>query len=139
MRAHRALEALELGLQRLLVDRVDLGERDDLGLVGQAFAISRELAADGAVIRAGVFARRVDEVDERAATLDMTEETIAEPLALVRALDEAGNVGEDEIPPVDANDAEARMERREGIVGDLRLARPKPWRETSTCRRWAGR
>ena len=39
----------------------------------------------------------------------------------MRALDEAGNIGEHEVAPVDLDHAEARMERRERIVGDLGL------------------
>ena len=38
---------------------------------------------------------------ERAAALDMAEEPVAEAVTLMRALDQAGNVGEHEIAPVD--------------------------------------
>ena len=70
-----------------------------------------------------MLAGAVDEMEEHAAALDMAEEAVAEPMALMRALDQAGNVGEDEFAPVGPHDAEARMQRREGIVGDLRLGR----------------
>ena len=119
--ADRALEPFELLRERLLVDGVDLRQADDLGLLLEALAIGRELAADGAVVGAGVGPGRVDEMDERAAALDMAEEAVAEAVAFMRALDEAGNVGEDEIAPVDADDAEAGMEGGERIVGDFRL------------------
>ena len=56
-----------------------------------------------------------------AAALDMAEETVAEAGALVRAFDQAGDVGEHELAAVDRDDAELRMQRGEGIVGDLRL------------------
>ena len=60
-------------------------------------------------------------MDERAAALDMAEKPVAETVALVRALDQAGNVGEHEVAPVDPDDAETRMEGGERIVGDLGL------------------
>ena len=68
-----------------------------------------------------MFAGRVDEMQDRAAALDMAEEAVAEAVALVRAFDQAGNVGEHEIALVDLHHAEAGMQRRERIVGDLRL------------------
>ena len=43
-----------------------------------------------------MFARAVDEMQQHAAALDMAEEAVAEAGALVRALDQAGNVGEHE-------------------------------------------
>ncbi len=67
-----------------------------------------------------MFAGGVDQMHQRAAALDMAEKAVAEADALVRALDQAGNVGEHEIAFVDAHHAEAGMQRGEGIVGDLR-------------------
>ena len=104
------LEPFELLRQRLLVDGVDLGQADDLGLLLEPFAVGRELAPDRAVVGAGVGPGRVDEMHERAAALDMAEEAVAEPVAFMRALDEAGNVGEDEIAPVDARRRRGRDE-----------------------------
>jgi hypothetical protein len=66
--------------------------------------------------------RQIDEVDEDRAALDVAEELIAEAVAFVRAFDEAGDVSDDEgLAVVGADDAEVRDERREGVVGDLRL------------------
>ena len=62
-------------------------------------------------------------MEQHPAALDMAEEAVAEPRALVRPRDQARDVGEDEFAPGDAHDAEPGMERREGIVGDLRLRR----------------
>ena len=45
----------------------------------------------------------------------------AEAGAFMRALDQAGNVGQHEFLFVDIHDAQLRMQGREGIVGDLRL------------------
>ncbi len=59
---------------------------------------------------------------QRRATLDVAEELIAEAVAFVGAFDEPGDVGDDErFGVVGADDAEVRDERRERIVGDLRL------------------
>ena len=62
-------------------------------------------------------------MQQNAATLDMAEETVAKADALVRALDQAGNIGEHEFAPVDLDDAELRLQRGERIVGDFRLGR----------------
>ena len=40
-------------------------------------------------------------MNERAAALDMAEEAVAETVTFMRALDQAGNVGEDEVATVD--------------------------------------
>ena len=92
----RPLQAGDLLLQGVRIERVGLRERDDLGLVGEAVAVGLELVADGAVGPAGMFARAVDEVEQHAAALDMAEEAVAEAGALVRSLDQAGDVGEHE-------------------------------------------
>src|SRR5690606_3505554 len=58
-----------------------------------------------------------------AGALDMAEEAVAEARAFMRALDQAGDVGEHEFAAVDPDNAELRMERGEGVVGDLGLGR----------------
>ena len=68
-----------------------------------------------------MFAAGVDEMQKHAAALDMAEEMIAEAEALMGALDQPGNIGEHEFAAVAGDDAELRMQGREGIVGDLRL------------------
>jgi hypothetical protein len=70
-----------------------------------------------------MLAGAVDEMQQDAAALDMAEEAVAETGAFMRALDQAGNVGEHEFAAVDLDDAELRMQRGEGIVGDLRFGR----------------
>jgi hypothetical protein len=60
-------------------------------------------------------------MQEHARALDMAEEAVADADAFMRAFDQAGNVGQHEFARVDARHAEARMQRRERIVGDLRL------------------
>ena len=86
-------------------------------------AVGSKLAAHRLVSVARVIAGHVDEMDQRTAALDMAEETVADPRTLVRALDQPRNVGEHELRALVADDAEVRMQRREGIVGDLRLRR----------------
>src|SRR5438093_561522 len=53
----------------------------------------------------------------------MSEKAVAEALAFMRALDQPGNVGEHEFAALRTHDAELRMQRRERIIGDLRLGR----------------
>src|SRR2546430_17523388 len=47
---------------------------------------------------------------------------VAEPHALMRVLDQAGQVGEHEFALIDAHNAELRMQGGEWIVRDLRLS-----------------
>ena len=91
------LELRDLGGDGVLVERIALGERDDLLLLGEARAVGLELRAHGAIGAGDVLARGIDEVQQHAAALDMAEEARAEPRALVRALDQARNVGQHEI------------------------------------------
>ena len=51
-------------------------------------------------------ARPVHEVQEHRAALDVPEEGVAEAPALVRALDQAGDVGEHQLRPVHRHHAE---------------------------------
>ena len=62
-------------------------------------------------------------MQQHARALDMAEEAVADADALVRALDQAGNVGQHELARVDADDAEIGVQGGEGIVGDLGLGR----------------
>ena len=116
-----AFEPRHLRLQGLGIDRIDLRKRDDLRLLRQARAIGFKLAPHGLIGLARVRARRIDEMQQNPAAFDMAEETVAEAKAFMRAFDEAGNVGENEFASVAGNDAELRIERGEGIIGDLRL------------------
>ena len=60
-------------------------------------AVGLELGAHGAVGAGDVLAGGIDQMQQHAAALDMAEEARAEARALVRALDQAGNVGQHEI------------------------------------------
>ena len=74
---------------------------DDLRLLVEAAAIGGELLAHGPVVGNRVLRRAVDQMEQHAAALDMAEEAVAEAGALVRPLDQAGDVGEDEFAAVD--------------------------------------
>ena len=64
--------------------------------------------------------RDVEHVHEQARALDVGEEVVAEPGALARALDQAGDVGDHQLALLAFEHAQHRRERREGVVGDLR-------------------
>ena len=93
------------------------------GLSVKSLAIGLELGAHGLVGLAGMLAGAVDQMQQHAAALDVAEEAVAEARAFVRAFDQAGNVGQHELAAVALDHAELRVERGEGIVGDLRLGR----------------
>ena len=86
-----------------------------------------ELVGDGAEVSDGVGTaagiRDIDEVDEEVGALDVAQEAVTEAGALVRALDEAGNVGNDKGLLIgsfaDGDDAEIGLEGGEGVVGDF--------------------
>ena len=86
-------------------------------------AIGGKLLAHGLVGLSGVLAGAVDEMEQDAAALHMAEETVAEPGAFMGAGDEARNVRQHEFAAIDRDHAELRMQRGEGIIGDLRLCR----------------
>ena len=76
---------------------------------------------------------------EHPAALDVAEKAGAEPDAAMRALDQAGNVGQHHLLLADADHAQRRPQRGERIIGDLRAGAARRRRGTSTCRRSAGR
>src|ERR1700733_13940426 len=119
--ADHAHESVRLLLERRFVDGIDLRQRNNFRFLGNALAVSREFAADRAIVGGGVGACRVHKMDERAAALDMAKEPVAEAVALMRALDQAGYVGEHKVAAIDPDDAEARMEGSERIIGDFGL------------------
>src|SRR3954447_18262637 len=83
--------------------------------------VSLQLVAHGLVILTGMLARAIDEMQQHATALDVTEEAVAEADTLVRILNESRQVGEDELALVDAHDSELRMQRGERIVSNLGL------------------
>ena len=135
---HAEAARLEVGAHELgeivRLGHVDLVERDELRALEQrqlalGHGVGGELGEDhvevGQRVAAGLERRAVEHVHERRAALDVAEELEAEPLALARALDEPGHVGDGEADVAGLHDAEVRVERRERVVGDLRAARPR--------------
>jgi hypothetical protein len=89
--------------------------------------VGRELALDRRVVldRVGSLTERyvrrdVEHMDQQPRALDVREEVVAEPGAVARALDQTGDVGDDELAFVTIKDAQHRRERRERVARDLR-------------------
>ena len=96
--------------------------------------VRAQLAVDLLEALGGVALGDVDHVHEQARSLEMREELVAEPGTLARALDQPGDVGDHELALVRLDRAEHRLDRRERVVGDLRLRVRDPAQE----RRLAG-
>jgi len=141
------LPSLHMGgqlLQLFRVGGVDLGCRNDHGLLrqrefdggpgivvhgllGSGHGEARELHVDDFEVFDGVGSagciRDVDQVKQKPGAFDVAEELGAEAGAQVRALDEAGHVGDyvGELVGLlaDGDDAEVGLEGGEGVVGDF--------------------
>ena len=118
-----SLQPRGLPLERGLIERIRLRKRHDFRFLREALPVGFELRAHGRVGLPGMFRGGVDEVEQHAAAFDMAEEAVAEAMTLMRALDQARNIGEHEFAPVAAHHAEPRMQGGEGVIGDLRLRR----------------
>ena len=96
---------------------------DDLRTIGKVGCIAAELIVDDAVILEGIAAliaaRDIDNVQDQSRALDMTQELMAQALALGRALNETRNVGNDIGILAGAHHAEIGHERGERVVGYL--------------------
>ena len=105
-------------------EQVDLVQYQPALLRGERRVVPLEFGDDGAGVRdriGSVHRRDVDEVQEQSRAGEMTQEAGAEPVAVRRALDEAGDVGHDEASVrLDRDHAEVRVQRGERVVGDLR-------------------
>src|SRR5579883_745425 len=102
-------------------ERISLAERDNFRLFCQSMAVRGKLLAHDPVGLAGIGTCSIDEMQKNPTTLEVAEEPVAEADALMRPLDQAGNISEHEFSPIDCNDAELRHERGERIVGNLRF------------------
>ena len=99
---------------------IGLVQANDFGFSNQTAAVSLQLGANGAPGFHHVPGGAVDQMQQHGAAFDVAEEAVAEAGAFVRALDQAGDVGEDEfLRRGQADDTELRVERGEGVVGDL--------------------
>ena len=103
---------------------VDLAEGDNLGFFAEPFSISGEFAPHGSVGGGDIAVGSVDEMQQRRAAFNVTEKAVADAGAFMGALDQAGNVCENEaLPLANAHHAKVGMKRRERIIGDLRFRR----------------
>ena len=111
-----------LQLERHVARNVDLVQDDDLRQPVETRAVGGELAVDQREALGGVPLGRVDHVDEQPRPLEVSEELVAEADALARPLDQPRDVGDRQLPAARrVHGAENRSERRERVVGDLRL------------------
>ena len=103
-------------------------------------AVLGELAVDRPELLRRIACRGVDHVHQQPGSLQVREELVAEPDALAGALDQSRDVRDGELPPVrSVHRAEHRLERREGVIGDLRLRVRDPASAATTCPRSATR
>ena len=104
---------------------VGLVEHQPARLVVQRLIVFLQFVDDGARvldrIHAVVEGRDVDDVQQQARAREVAQELVAQPGAFGRALDQSGNVGDDEAPVLGhAHHAQVGVQGGEGIVGDLR-------------------
>src|SRR5262249_17515662 len=99
---------------------VELPGDDDLRLCGERRARERPLAGGGVEVGERLAVREtrdVEQMHEDGRSREVTKKAGAEPMARVRALDQPGDVGEDEARVlIHPDDAEVRDEGRERIV-----------------------
>ena len=103
---------------------VGLAADDQPGPVEEFRSVAPQLVEQDARLlfgRTPVDRREVAQDDECSRPFDVTQELVTEALALGRAFDQAGNVGEHELVILEPHHAEVRFERGERVVGDLRL------------------
>ena len=108
-----------------ILSGIDLGRDHDHRLVRQIFGEAGELAHhDFEIVHriaAGGFGY-IHQVGQQARALDVAQELDAQAVAGMRALDQSRNIGDDERPViavVGGDDAQVRLERGEGVIGDL--------------------
>ena len=115
IRSSSIVERRRLGLQ------VDLVQDDDLRPLVEPGAVRGELRIDRPPALVRVAFGRIDHVQQQSRAFEMRKKLVPEPDALARALDQARDVGDDELPTVGRLDSsEHGRERRERIVGNLR-------------------
>ena len=98
---------------------------DEVGPLAQFLLVKADFLAQlGEVVAriAAFAARHVDDEEQHAAALDVAQEFVAEADALVRALDQAGNIGHGDAGEIGIFDhADHRLQRGERIGRDLRV------------------
>ena len=130
-RHRRRLRPRAPGRRPLLVRRdIGLATHDDTGAFEELGPVGGELGQQDAQLRvrrlpAQVGRAEIEQHDEDPGALDVAEELVAQALAFRGALDEAGDVGHDELgavaPGTQPDHSEMRLQRGERVVRDLRL------------------
>ena len=124
-RRHARVAERVPGCLRLRVDRVELGADDQARALEQLGSVGLQFAQEHLDLfrRRHAFHRhQIGQDAQHAGTLDVPQKLDAQTATLRRALDEPGDVSDDELGlRIDAHDAEVRLERGERVVGDLRL------------------
>ena len=109
---------------------VGLAAHHDTGALEELGPVRAELGQQDAPLRrrrlpTQLGRAEVEQHDQHPGTLDVAQELVAEALALRGALDQAGDVGHDELgavaPGAQPDHAEMRLQRGERVVRDLRL------------------
>ena len=98
---------------------IHLVEANHLGFVGQLGIEQLQFLVDGLKIAQRIGAEAVDQVDEHAGAFDVPQKVIPQTHARMRALDEAGDVGQHHILIIHHGHAQVGLQRGEGIVRDL--------------------
>src|SRR6185437_2099199 len=109
------------------IKRVDLRCDNELRSRCQILVVRRELAIHSFVITDCIAARHrrnIDEMQQQLRALDVSQETIAQTSASVRALNQSGNIGDHESTKVtEIDNTKMRLQSRERIISDLRSRR----------------
>ena len=113
------LERGALFRQVFFRNRVHLVQRHDLGLFGQAFAVSFQFGPDSLVGLPHRIAGAVNQRQDGGAAFGMTQKAVAQTDTFMRAFDKTGKIGQHEIGLVHFHHAQLRFQGGEGIVGDL--------------------
>ena len=108
-------------LDQFVVEHVDLVERHDHGLVDQPCAVSLQFVTHDAIALADICVVRIDQVQQHTAPFDMSQEPVANPRTVRRALDQAGNIGDHKFLALMADHAQLRTRGGKGISSDLGL------------------
>jgi hypothetical protein len=100
--------------------------------------VEPELVGDDLPLRHGVIRRAIHDCHQHAGALDVSQEGVAQALALVGALDETGDVGDHRASlVVEDDDAQVGSGGREGVARDpgLRLGERRQQRRLAGVRR----
>src|SRR5690606_18205081 len=105
---------------RIFGQQVALALHHDVRLASQCDRVQRHLVAQLVEHRLWILGVEWHQESQHPSPLDVLQELQAEATALVGSLDDAGDVGHHERARArQPDDAEIRLQRREGIVGDL--------------------